>query len=532
MVVSVCNIASDVGADALRKGGNAVDAAVAVAFALAVTFPPAGNIGGGGFMLVHPGGGREPVCIDYRETAPAAATEDLLAGGVERTDGRMVGVPGTVRGLALAHENYGRLSWAELVRPAVELAEKGFAVNAALARSLNTVLEKYPRMTGLQEAYGPPAGRDRWSAGDVLIQRGLAATLRLIADAGPGAFYEGPIADWIVEELQTGGGVMTKADLASYQAVPRRPIHGVYRGYDVFGAPPPSAGGVTLVQMLNIIEPCELRGEGRWSAGTLHVLIEVMRRAYRDRAAYLGDPAFTEIPARLTEKPYARELNRSIDRTRATPSTELAGPIPLADEGDSTTHFSIIDRDGMAVANTYTLEQSYGSKIVVRGAGFLLNNEMGDFNTRPGVTDRSGRIGTAANRIAPGKRMLSSQAPTIVAREGRVVLVTGSPGGRTIINTVLSVVLNTLEFEMAPREAVDAPRLHHAWFPDEVKLEANAAPIAPETLEQLRALGHVIVRQDSDASPYVQGDAHTIFVRDGIYWGVADLRIHGGAAGY
>lgn len=532
MVVSVCEQASRVGVDVLRNGGNAVDAAVAVAFALAVTYPPAGNIGGGGFMLVYPGGDQRPVCIDYRETAPAAVTELMLAGDVKRTDARMVGVPGTVRGLALAHEKYGKLAWRELVLPAARLAEDGIAVNADLARSLNGVLKKYPHMTGLQESFGPPAGREHWSAGDLLVQRELAGTLRAIAEVGPEAFYQGPIAGQIAAEVQAGGGIITTSDLASYRARLREPVHGAYRGYDVFGAPPPSAGGTTLIQMLNMLEPYELRREGRWSPKTLHLLIECMKRAYRDRAAWVGDPDFVAIPEHLTSKSYARQLTASIDMARATPSEELAGPISISGEGDSTTHFSIIDKDGMAVANTYTLEQNYGSKIVVRGAGFLLNNEMGDFNTRPSVTDRRGRIGTPPNLAAPGKRMLSSQAPTIVARDGRVVLVTGSPGGRTIINTVLCVVLNALEFEMDPRAAVDAPRLHHQWLPDEVQLEAVAEPISPDTLKRLHDLGHAVSRRESDGSPFVQGDAHTIFVRQATYFGVADKRIHGGAAGY
>ena len=532
MVVSVCDQASRIGADVLQKGGNAVDATVAVAFALAVTYPPAGNIGGGGFMLVYPGDGRRPMCIDYRETAPAAATEDMFARGMDETDARMVGVPGTVRGLSLAHDKYGKLSWKELVLPAVRLAEEGFAVNAELARSLNDARREFPRMAGFQEAYAPPQGREQWSAGDRLIQHDLARTLRLIADEGPRAFYDGPIADQVVAEVTAAGGIISRADLGSYRAVSREPVHGVYRGHDVFSAPPPSSGGVGLVQMLNMLEPYELRREDRWSARTLHLLIECMRRAYRDRAEYLGDPDFVEIPAKLTAKAYAHELAASIDLTRATPSAQLAGPIPIGGEGDSTTHFSIIDKAGMAVANTYTLEQSYGSKIVVRGGGFLLNNEMGDFNPRPGVTDRHGHIGTRPNLLAPGKRMLSSLAPTVVVRDGKAVLVTGSPGGRTIINTVLCVVLNTLEFEMEPRTVVGAPRLHHQWFPDQVKLEASAGPISPETLEQLRTMGHLIKRQASDGLPFVQGDAHTIFIRSGTYCGVADQRIHGGAAGY
>ncbi len=530
MVVSVCDRASRVGADVLHRGGNAVDAAIAVAFALAVTYPPAGNIGGGGFMLVHPADGTPPVCVDYRECAPATATPHLLAHEIADTDARMVGVPGTVRGLALAHERFGRTDWRDLVRPAAELAERGFIINAPLARSLNDVRRRHPRMSALQAAYRPPRGSSDWSAGDRLIQPELAATLRLIAECGESAFYEGALADQIVAEMSAAGGLITRADLAAYRARLRPPIHGTYRGFDIHAAPPPSSGGVVLVEALHMLEPFELRRAPRWSAHVLHVLSECMRRAYRDRAAWLGDPDFVPIPPHLVTKSYAQDLARSIDPARATPSASLAGEITLADEGESTTHFSVVDASGMAVANTYTLEDSYGSKIVVRGAGFLLNNEMGDFNARPGRTDRRGAIGTPPNVIAPRKRMLSSQTPVIVARAGRPVIVTGSPGGRTIPNTVLCVLLNALEFDMSPTDAVAAARLHHQWFPDEIRLEA-AAPVTSEVLLQLQQMGHIVRQRTADGSPFVQGDAHTIFVQDGQLLGVADHRIHGGAVG-
>ena len=531
MVVSVCDIASRVGADTLRHGGNAVDSAVAVAFALAVTYPPAGNIGGGGFMLVYPANDGKPDCIDYRETAPAASAPDMLAHAAP-TNAKMVGIPGTVRGLAMAHEKYGKLKWKELVQPAIHLAEHGFPVNAALARSLNNVLKEHPASTGLQSTFAAPDPKKGWAAGDRLVQRELAGSMRLIADSGPQAFYEGLIAGQIIAEVQSAGGIIRLSDLAAYRAIAREPIRGSYRGYDIFAAPPPSSGGVTLVEMLNMLEPFELRRDGRWSTRSLHLIIECMRRAYRDRAEHLGDPDFVSIPSYLTEKSYARTLAATINSTRATPSESLAGPIPIRGEGESTTHFSIIDKDGMAVSNTYTLEESYGSKIVVRGAGFLLNNEMGDFNSRPGVTDRTGRIGTPPNLLAPGKRMLSAQTPVIVARDGRVVLVTGSPGGRTIINTVLCVVLNALEFEMPPGTSVQAPRMHHPWFPDEVLLETGNDGASSRTLDELRAMGHRIRTRNKSGTPYVQGDGHSIFVRNGVYRGIADHRIHGGAAGY
>jgi len=528
LVVSVSAPSSAVGLEILKQGGNAVDAAVATAFALAVTHPEAGNIGGGGFMMVHPGPGRQPVCIEYRETAPASANPTMFAPDESRLGHKIVGVPGTVRGLGLAHHYFGSLPWKRLVLPAVKLADDGFAIDASLTRSLNGVLKTSGGFSELVRIFGPPDAME-WKEGDRLVQKELAATLRLIAESGPDAFYQGPIADRIVAEMQAGGGLTTHSDLAGYQAKVREPIHGTFRGYDVYGPPPPSSGGICLVEMLNILETFDLRRHGRWSPQAVHLMIEAMRRAYSDRARFIGDPDFTTVPAHLTSKEYARELAQQIDPKHATPSAALAGDIALADEGPSTTHFSIIDQQGMAVSNTYTLEQSYGSRVVVRGAGFLLNNEMGDFNWRPGHTDRQGAIGTPANIIAPGKRMLSSQTPVILVRDGRVAAVTGSPGGRTIINTVLCVVLNLVEFEMPPRAAVAAPRLHHAWFPDRVQFEALGEGEYEALTGRLRELGHTLVD-----SPLRQGDAHTIWVdpQTGRYFGAADHRRSGSAAGY
>jgi gamma-glutamyltranspeptidase/glutathione hydrolase len=361
------------------------------------------------------------------------------------------------------------------------------------------------------------------------VQKDLGKTLRSIAEKGPDAFYKGPIADLVVAEMKRGGGLITRADLAGYSAKVRRPIHGTYRGYDVYAPPPPSSGGVCLVQMLNILENFDLKKSGRYSAATLHLMAEAMRRAYCDRARYLGDPDFVKVPARLTDKAYARKLAADIDRKKATPSEKLAGDIPLRAEGDSTTHFSVLDKDGLAVSNTYTLQHAYGGRLVVKGAGFLLNNELGDFNRRPGVTTRGGLIGTTPNQIAPGKRMLSSQTPTIVARGGKVVLVTGSPGGRTIINTVLCVLLDVLEFGQPLRRAVDAPRLHHGWFPDRIQVEGRLKRDRGPALRSLEAMGHRIARL-----PRRQGDAHSIAVdpRTGVYHGVADRRRSGSAMGY
>jgi gamma-glutamyltranspeptidase/glutathione hydrolase len=525
LVVSVSAPGSEVGLAVLKKGGNAVDAAVATAFALAVTYPAAGNIGGGGFMVVYPGGKRQPVVIDYRETAPAAAHKTMYAKNQSWYGHKTVGVPGTVRGLALAHRKFGKLPWKDVVLPAVKLAEGGFVIDEALADSLNGIVEEARDFPELRRVLGKNNGKDEWEAGDRLVQKDLSRTLRLIAAKGPDAYYKGTVAAKIAAEMKAGGGLITRADLAGYRAMARAPVHGTYRGYDVYGPPPASSGGICLVEMLNILENFDLRKQGRWSAATLHLMIEAMRRAYCDRARHLGDPAFTKIPPHLLTKKYARKLARGIDRKRATPSADLAKDFPLTREGDHTTHFSVIDKNGMAVANTYTLERSYGSRVVVKGAGFLLNNEMIDFNWRPGFTDRKGAIGTRPNLIAPGKRMLSSQTPTILAKNGKVVLVTGSPGSRTIINTVLCLVVNVVDFRMDIRAAVDAPRLHHQWFPDRARFEGLKK--YPEAVKQLQKMGHTV-------GGGRQGDAHSIWVdpKTGRYYGAADKRISGKALGY
>ncbi|HXD88621.1 MAG TPA: gamma-glutamyltransferase [Urbifossiella sp.] len=524
MVVCVSPPAAEVGAAILRRGGNAVDAAVAVAFAMAVTWPEAGNIGGGGFMMVGPPG-HEPTCIEYRETAPAAATATLFADGkVTGFDHKASGVPGTVRGLALAHRRFGKLPWQDVVSPAMKLAEQGFAMNAVLAGRLNNVLaSKNTTNAEFRRVYGKPSG-GRWQAGDTLVLKDLSRTLRRIAEKGPDAFYTGEIANLIVEEMKRGGGLIAAADLASYKANERKPIHASYRGFDVYGPPPPSSGGIALAEMLNLLEPFDLKKHDRWSPEVSHLMIEVMKRAYCDRARYLGDPAFTRIPAELTSKDYARKLAAGIDLNKATPSEKFAPEITLAPEGSSTTHFSIIDKDGLAVSNTYTLENSFGSRVVVRGAGFLLNNEMTDFNPKPGVTSRTGLIGTKPNLIEPGKRMLSCQTPTLVYKDGKVRLITGSPGGRTIINTVFCVVVNVIDFNMPVQEAVAAPRLHHQWFPDAAKIEGLKQH--PALVEKLKGMGHSV-------TGHRQGDAHSIGIdpKTGQYLGAADSRIDGQAIG-
>lgn len=521
MVVCVSPEAADVGLAMLKQGGTAVDAAVAVAFAQAVTYPAAGNIGGGGFMLVHPPGG-EPTCFDYRETAPAAVTRDTFVKTTDWHNHQAAGVPGTVRGLGLAHKRFGKLPWKDLVLPAVRLAEDGFVLDGPMVKSLNLAVRRPGGSDEFRRQFGKN-GKPDWQVGDRLVQKDLAKSLRRIGANGPDAFYTGELAELLVAEMKAGGGFISKDDLVGYRAKERKPIHGTYRGYDVYGPPPPSSGGIAVVEMLNILETSDLAKLGSGSAESRHRIAEAMRRAYADRARYVGDPDFVTVPDFLTTKGHAQKLAATIDPNKATPSSSLAEDLPFTKEGMDTTHFSVVDGNGMAVSNTYTLEDSYGSRVVVRGAGYILNNEMGDFNSRPGVTTTTGRIGTEPNLVAPGKRMLSSQSPTIVVKGGKSFLVTGSPGGRTIPNTVLCVVTNVIDFGMDVRAAVDAPRQHHQWFPDELRLEGKDEGLS----KKLEELGHKV-------RSHQQGDAHSIWIdpKTGLYHGAADKRINGKAAGY
>ncbi len=515
--IVVCSSAPacDAGAAILARGGNAVDAAVATAFALAVTHPSAGNIGGGGFMVVRAPNG-DVTTFDYREKAPLKASRTMyLRDGeidISLTNAGYLapGVPGTVRGLALADKRLGKLPWKELVTPAAQLAEEGFVLSDALARSLNGQLSgAMGRFPSSVDAYGKPGGGE-WATGDRLVMKELGKTLRSIANNGADVFYRGWIADRVVEDMAANGGLITKEDFVKYEAKERTAVRGQYRGFDIIAMPPPSSGGVALIEMLNMLEPFDLKAKGRNTAESMHLQIEAMRRAYLDRARFLGDPDFADVPvARLISKEHARTLSGSIDPLKATSSAELGKDIVTTpvQEPDETTHFSVIDRNGMAVSNTYTLEGGFGSRVVVKGAGFLLNNEMGDFNKNPGVTDPSGNIGTRANLIDPGKRMLSSMTPVIVTKNGRVVLVTGSPGGRTIINTVLSVVLGVTEFDLNVRDAVDALRMHHQWLPDEVTIERDG--VSEDVVQKLRAMGHTVNVAGT------QGDANSIEVDEG-----------------
>jgi gamma-glutamyltranspeptidase/glutathione hydrolase len=538
VVVAQEGNAAVAGRDVMRRGGNAIDAAVATAFVLSATLPEAGNLGGGGFIVAYLPAIREVVTVDFRETAPASSTPRMYLDGKgelrprHRAGAWAAGVPGTVRGLGLAHARWGKLPWAELVAPAARIAREGFAISAELAASLNDQLRPrtveeggsaprgyHGRLVDFPESvavYQRPDAQP-WQAGDRLIQADLAATLDRIARGGPDEFYKGKTAELIAAYVGERDGFITRDDLAGYQAKERPPVKTSFRGHEIYGMGPPSSGGVVLCQMLNILERFDLKADGPRSGRTLHLITEAMRRAYFTRAERLADPDFVDVPtAELTSKAVADMLAESIGE-RATPSASLA-PFPIVSvESNHTTHLSVLDGDGGAVALTYTLEDSYGSKAVVPGAGFLLNNEMGDFNLRPGRTDDAGAIGTPANLIAAGKRMLSSQCPALAIKDGAVRLVAGSPGGRTIPNTTLWVVLNVLEFGLAPREAVAAPRTHHAWFPDVLYLEGRDWPDA--ALKDLTARGHAWRTGGR------QGVANSIVVDpDGLRHGVPDPR--------
>ncbi|MEZ4415679.1 MAG: gamma-glutamyltransferase [Gemmatimonadota bacterium] len=512
MVVSQSAIASEVGARVLEAGGNAVDAAIATGFALAVTHPTAGNIGGGGFMVIRFPDGRATT-LDFREKAPMAARPEMFldedgeyAFDRHHNSHVSVGVPGTVAGFWQAHQQYGSETWSALVDPAVELAAEGFPVSEGLAEGLEWLLGQ-ARDRGYQGTIDAYSNQGRpYQEGETLRLPDLSRTLGRIRDEGRDGFYQGETARLLAEEMARGGGLITEADLASYQAVERAPVRGSYRGYELISMPPPSSGGVALVEMLNILEGYDLGALGHNSPAYLHLLAESMRRAFLDRARYLGDPDFNEMPLdHLMDKGYATELRAGIDQAMATPSDSVQ--VEMAYESPETTHYSVVDQGGMAVSVTYTLEFGYGSRITVPGAGFLLNNEMGDFNGKPGVTNSMGLIGTPANLARPGQRMLSSMSPSIVAKDGRLVAVIGTPGGRTIINTVLQVFLNVVDFGMNIQEAVNAPRIHHQWLPDRLRIEEGG--LDETGLAALRAMGHDVSMGGE------QGSANSIMIDPG-----------------
>ncbi len=536
MVASDHQLASDVGARVLQQGGNAVDAAVATALALAVVHPSAGNVGGGGFLVYCDGQGLATT-YDFRETAPAAATERMFLdehGAVRDTSNHRgllaVGTPGTVAGLWLAHQRHGRLPWAALVQPAVDLARDGFPFSTGMSDWCDRLARTTDALHAASRAAFLEDGARPLLPGSTLRQPDLAATLERIRDHGRDGFYKGETARLLAAFMREHGGIITEADLAAYQPVEREPVRGTYRGYGVIGMGPPSSGGPALIEMLNMLERDDLANLQPGSAPYLHLLCEVMRRAYADRAQYLGDPAFNNaIPlGRLLDKAYAARLRATIDPLRATPSdSALFSAAWLPHESEQTTHLSVVDATGGAVSLTYTLEETFGSGLVAPGTGFILNNEMGDFNAVPGLTNRLGTIGTAPNLVAPGKRMLSSMTPVILTRGGAPALVVGSPGGRTIINTVLQVVLNVVDHELDIRAAIEAPRIHHQWLPDVLQYEARG--FAPEDRRELEAMGHALRKRQ------VQGCAMGIMIDPGtgVRSGAADSRsVEGGVAGY
>ena len=555
MVVSVHALATEAGVEMLRRGGNAVDASLATGLALVTVYPWAGALGGGGFMLIHLADGRD-VAIDFRETAPAAATRDMyldadghVVKGASTVGWRASGVPGTVAGFALALEKYGsgKITWADVCEPARRLAADGHVVTAYTAdrfRWKRRLLEKFPasRRIYLNEGH-------LWKAGDLWRQPDLAATFARLQKDGPREFYEGETARRIAEAMAANGGMITLADLKSYRAVERTPFRTAYRGYDVVVMPPPSSGSIALVQMLAMLEPFDIASRGPDSAARYHLFTEVMRRAYRVRAEYLGDPDFVSIPvAQLLDRRYTAALMRDYDPAKATPSAALKLP-PLTParpahapavppESTETTHFSVVDAAGNAVAITYTLNGGYGSGVTIPGTGVLMNNEMDDFAAKPGVPNAYKLIQGEANAIAPGKRPLSSMTPTIVLRDGKPFLVTGSPGGSTIIATVLQIVTNVIDFKMPVAQAVEAHRIHHQWMPDVINYEPYG--LSADTLRLLRAQGHTVALRNLYGEPgettplseFYQGDAETILIdpATGRRQGAADPRKPDGLA--
>ncbi|AIL31928.1 gamma-glutamyltransferase [Basilea psittacipulmonis] len=527
MVATEQGLATEVGLNVLKKGGNAIDAAVAVAYSLAVVLPNAGNIGGGGFMLVYDAKSGKTTAIDFREMAPILATKDMYLdekGNV--IDGKSmfthfsVGVPGTVAGLELAYEKWGTLPREDLITPAIELAENGFEISQTLGRMLETERKNLGKWPSTKTIFFK--GNEPLKAGDRLVQKDLANALKLILKEGKYAFYEGEIADKMVAEMKKHGGLISKEDLKAYRAIEREPVSGSYRGYEIVTMPAPSSGGIHLVQILNILEHFPLREYGLNSAKTIHYYAEAMKLAYADRSEFLGDPDFVSIPVKgLISKEYANVQAQSIDDIKVRPSLEIKPGQPQAYESDQTTHFSIIDKDGNAVVLTYTLNLNFGSGIVAEGTGILLNNEMDDFSSKPGVPNAFGLIGGEANAIAPKKRPLSSMTPTIVMKDGKPFILTGSPGGARIITTVLQSIVNIIDFELNPAQAILTPRVHHQWLPDEIRIEKG---ISPDTIDILKRQGYKVSEKAT------MGRVQIIQVGSDGYYGASDTRNPDGKA--
>ena len=531
MVASTEKVASQVGIDTLKKGGNAVDAAVAVGFALAVTHPSAGNLGGGGFMMIRFANG-DTACIDYRETAPAAASRNTYldsAGEIvpkASTQGyRASGVPGTAAGLWLAQRKYGRLSFKEVIQPAIDLAEQGFLVSDHLSNSLKgaaPLLGLFPESRRVYLNNG-----EYFEAGARLTQKDLAWSLKAIRDEGVDGFYRGEVAARIEAAYKRHGSWMTREDLLKYEPKLRTPLRGSYRGYDVITMPPPSSGGTVLLEMLNALEGFNVSSMGSGSSRSIHLMAEVMRHAFRDRAELMGDTDFVKVPtSQLVMKSYASEFRKRFNPEKAFDSLALPARVLPANEATETTHFSVVDKDGNAVANTYTLNGGYGSGVTIEGTGILMNNEMDDFTSKPGVPNAYGLIQGEANAIARGKRPLSAMTPTFVVRDGKLFLVIGSPGGPTIINTVLQVLVNVVDFGLTIQEAIDVPRFHHQWLPDELRMENQG--FSEDVAKALEARGHRLAFRG------FMGDAQGIMLepKTGMRLGASDPRGDGQTLGY
>ncbi|MCG8339274.1 MAG: gamma-glutamyltransferase [Proteobacteria bacterium] len=523
MVVTSHTLATKEALKVLKDGGNAVDAAVTAAFALAVTQPRSGNIGGGGFMLISSEKTNEVVAIDYREKAPSAATRDMYLdknGNVDKNLSRYShlssGVPGTVAGLALALDKYGTISLQKALAPAIKLAEKGFVVTPRFSKGIKSREKHLKKWTSSRKIFFKPNGK-YYEPGDRFVQKDLANTLKRISKQGIAGFYKGKTAELIVAEMKKHGGLITKQDLADYKPAIRKPVLGTYRGHDIYSMTTPSSGGIHIIQILNILEGFPIGSLGLNSAQTIHYMAEAMTRAYADRSKFLGDSDFVKVPVPgLTSKKYATSLRKKINPKKASNSKNILPGKPPGYESNETTHFSVVDNKGIAVSNTYTINFSYGSRIVVEGAGFLLNNEMDDFSAKPGVPNAYGLLGGEANKIEPNKRMLSSMSPTIVKKNGKNFLVTGSPGGARIITTTLQVIMNVIDHNLNIQAAVNAPRIHHQWLPDEIRIEQG---ISPDTIRLLEGMGHKVVKKSA------MGAIQSIMIApDGTFYGGADPR--------
>jgi len=522
MVASQEALATQIGVDILKQGGNAVDAAVAVGYALAVTLPRAGNIGGGGFMLVYLADEKRTIAIDYREMAPNKAHRDMYLdehgnanARLSRFHGLAVGIPGTVMGMQHALKNYGTMTTKQVITPAINLAKNGIKVSPDLASSLAAMNNRLSHWPTTHAIFYKEGGQN-YLPNEVLYQPELAHSLSLIKKHGSDGFYKGETAKKISAAVINAGGVITVDDMASYKAIERKPVSGTYRGYEVVSMPPPSSGGVHVVQMLNALEQFPIKAMGHNSADTVHVMTEVMRRAYADRSHYLGDPDFAKVPVTaLGSKSYGKEIAAQIDMAKATPSSEVSPAKKLPYESNETTHYSIVDKFGNAVSNTYTLNFSYGSGLVAAGTGILLNNEMDDFSAKPGTPNGFGLLGGEANAIAPFKRPLSSMTPTIVLKNGKAHMITGSPGGSRIITTTLQVIMNVLDHEMNIAVASAMPRFHHQWWPDELRIEEG---FSIDTLKLLKAKGHNIQLKSS------MGSTQTVMPTAAGIYGASDPR--------